>query len=296
MSASRDEPARAVQGRDSRRIALILSYDGSDFDGWQTQPGGNTVQDRLAAALSIIAGESVSTVCAGRTDAGVHALRQVVHFDVGCERPLSAWVRGVNAHLPPTIAVRHAAPVDPSFHARYGAKRRCYRYLLLSAPTRQPLLHGRVGWTHRPLDQSAMNAAARALLGEHDFSSFRSSQCQARSPIRRIESIAIERVGGDRSPDGFLAGIESGNEQLLQIRIVGNAFLHHMIRNIVGALVMIGAGQRPVGWMAEVLAARDRRLAAPTFDAAGLCFEGVEYDRRFELPSWPSHTDSSQTD
>jgi tRNA pseudouridine38-40 synthase len=218
-----------------------------------------------------------------------------VHFDVDCKRPLSAWVRGVNAHLPPAIAVRHAALVDPGFHARYGALRRSYRYLLLSAPTREPLLSGRVGWTHRGLDRSAMGDAAAVLIGEHDFSAFRAAQCQARSPIRRIESIIVERLDDDQVGGQGFPGTPSGSGQLLQIRIVGNAFLHHMVRNIVGALVMVGAGQRPVRWLRDVLVARDRRLSAPTFDAAGLFFEGVEYDRRFALPSWPQFLHSGPT-
>lgn len=278
------------------RIALVVSYDGSNFDGWQTQPGGNTVQDRLESALAQIAGQRAHTVCAGRTDSGVHAERQVVHFDVDCKRPLSAWVRGVNAHLPSTIVVRHAAVVDSDFHARYGALRRCYRYLLLSAPTREPLLSGRVGWTHRSLDEFAMNDAAGMLIGEHDFSAFRSAQCQADSPIRRIESIIVERLDSDRAGGRHFPGTPSTGGQLLQIRIVGNAFLHHMVRNIVGALVMVGAGQRPVPWLSEVLASRDRRLSAPTFDAAGLFFEGVEYDPRFALPSWPQNLQTGSTD
>ena len=288
MNISQGESTRGDQrSQGLERIALVVSYDGSGFDGWQTQPGGNTVQDCLESAVAQIAGQRSQTVCAGRTDSGVHAERQVVHFDVDCRRPLSAWVRGVNTHLPPAIAVRHAVAVDPSFHARYGALRRCYRYLLLSAPTREPLLSGRVGWTHRTLDRVAISDAAGVLIGEHDFSAFRSAQCQALSPIRRIESIIVERLDDDGGVGRDFPGIPSGSGQLLQIRIVGNAFLHHMVRNIVGALVMVGAGQRPVRWLSDVLRGRDRRLSAPTFDAGGLFFEGVEYDRRFALPSWP---------
>jgi tRNA pseudouridine38-40 synthase len=276
---------------DPQRIALVLAYDGSHFNGWQTQPERNTVQDCLEAALARITGEAAPTICAGRTDAGVHAARQVVHFDVCCRRPMTAWVRGVNSHLPAAIAVRHAAQVDASFHARYGALRRCYRYLLLSDPVRQPLLAGRVGRTHRPIDATAMSEAATVLLGEHDFSAFRSAQCQASSPVRRIDSITIEAL--DTEPFAIAAGAGSGPgsgasaARLLSVRFVGNAFLHHMIRNIMGALVMVGSSQRPVPWMGELLAGRDRRQGAATFDAAGLCFEGVEYDPRFGLPSWP---------
>lgn len=294
--SSGDLPREDTASDGLDRIALVVFYDGAGFDGWQTQPGGNTVQDHLESALARIAGRRIRTVCAGRTDAGVHAERQVVHFDVICRRPLTAWVRGVNAHLPGTIAVSHAVPVDTGFNARYGAVRRSYRYLLLSAPNRQPLLRGRVGWTHRPLDQTAIRDAARVLVGEHDFSAFRSAQCQARSPIRRIESITVERLDDHPEAGRSFPGTAHEGAQLLQIRFVGNAFLHHMVRNMVGALVMVGAGQRQVGWLSEVLISRDRRLSAPTFDAAGLFFEGVEYDRRFGLPSWPHSNHSGLTD
>lgn len=251
------------------RLALILAYDGSAFQGWQTQSSGNGVQDHLERALAAIAGHRIATLCAGRTDAGVHALRQVVHFDTQVARPGNAWVRGVNAHLPPQVAVRQAREVDESFHARYGASLRRYRYLLHRSPVRHPLLAGRAGWTFRPLDPDRLREAATLLVGEHDFSAFRSSECQAASPVRRIDAIDL---------------VEQG--PLMLLSFVGNAFLHHMIRNIVGTLLMAADGRRPVEWVGEVLASRDRRFAAPTFAPDGLYLDGARYDSRFGVDSW----------
>jgi len=281
-----DESFRAGTVAGPFRVALIVAYDGAELEGWQTQPHRRTVQDLLERALSSIAGESIATTCAGRTDAGVHASRQVIHFDTQASRPLSAWVRGANAHLPATIAVRDAVGVDADFHARFGALRRRYRYLLHAAPVRQPLLAGRAGWTHRRLDLPAMRAAAAPLVGEHDFSAFRSAQCQAASPVRRLEALSIEPIAHPFA-QGWSAALDPLAEQLFCLDFIGNAFLHHMIRNIVGALVMVGSGQREPAWIAHLLASRDRRLGAPTFAAAGLCFDGVQYDRRFGLNSWP---------
>ena len=255
------------------RIALTLAYDGSGFRGWQTQPQGGAVQDGLETAIASVAGHPAATVCAGRTDAGVHAIAQVVHFDTEARRPLSAWVRGVNAHLPGGIAVQRATLVAPDFHARYDARRRQYRYLIRCAPHRHPLWDRRAAWLHQNLEVAAMRQAAVALLGEHDFSAFRSSQCQARSPVRRIERLAIDQRG-----------------ELLLIDVRANAFLHHMVRNLVGALVWVGLGRRPIGWPGEVLASRDRRLAAPTMAPQGLYLTGVEYAAAGELGSWPSLT------
>jgi tRNA pseudouridine38-40 synthase len=280
-----DEPFRAGTAGGPFRVALIVAYDGTGLEGWQTQPHRRTVQDLLEQALSSIAREPIATTCAGRTDAGVHASRQVVHFDTQAARPLSAWVRGANAYLPATIAVRAAIGVAPDFHARFGALRRRYRYLLHVAPVRQPLLSGRVGWTHRRLDLQAMRAAAAPLVGEHDFSAFRSAQCQAASPVRRLETLSIEAMT-HRFAQGWRAALDPLAEQLFCLDFTGNAFLHHMIRNIVGALVMVGSGQREPAWVEQLLASRDRRLGAPTFAATGLCFEGVQYDDRFGLNSW----------
>ncbi len=264
------DPGAPSSDGELRRVALQVAYDGSLFPGWQTQPSRLAVQDRLQAALASVAGHSVATVCAGRTDAGVHALAQVVHFDSPVERPLQAWVRGTNTLLPPEIAVQQAVEATPDFHARFSARRRAYQYLLLRAPHRHPLLAGRAGWVFQPLDVARVAEAATALLGEHDFSAFRSSQCQARSPVRRLEHLSVR---------------ESGN--LLVLDLQADAFLHHMVRNIVGALVWIGIGRRPVDWIAEVLAGRDRRLAAPTFAPDGLYLSGVDYGEACALDCWP---------
>jgi len=249
------------------RIALGLEYDGAGFAGWQSQAGGHTVQDALENALAAVAGHPVRVVCAGRTDAGVHATAQVVHFDVSVARPITAWVRGVNAHLPRKIAVRWATPVQDDFHARYAARSRSYAYLLLNRPERPGLLAGRAGWCHWPLDLEAMRAAAACLLGVHDFSSFRAAGCQAKSPVKTMYRFDITRHG-----------------ELLLFDCCANAFLHHMVRNIVGALMYVGAGRMTVEDFAALLAARDRRQGAPTFQADGLYLTGVEYDARWGLP------------
>lgn len=249
------------------RIALGLEYDGGSFSGWQSQPDGNTVQDALEAALGRIAGTATRVVCAGRTDAGVHATAQVVHFDTAAQRPLNAWIRGTNAHLPSSVAIRWAVPVADDFHARFAACGRAYRYVLLNRPQRPALLSGKVGWCHRPLDVAAMQAGAVCLLGEHDFSSFRAAECQAKSPVKTMHRIAIMPLG-----------------DLILIDCYANAFLHHMVRNIVGALVYVGTGRHPPEWLSDLLAARDRSLAAPTFSPAGLYLVGVEYERHWGLP------------
>ncbi len=254
-----------------QRVALMVAYEGGRFNGWQTQPDRRAAQDVLEAALSSIAGHPVSTTCAGRTDAGVHALAQVVHFDTHAERAPGAWTRGVNALLPPGIAVQWASRCSPEFHARFDARRRCYVYLILRATQRHPLWSGRAAWVYHPLDLDAMREAAAHLHGEHDFSAFRSSQCQARSPVRTMERIVLREHG-----------------PVLAIELVANAFLHHMVRNIVGALDWVGSGKRSPDWVAAVLAGRDRRLAAPTFAADGLHLAGVEYDSQMNIPSWPA--------
>jgi tRNA pseudouridine38-40 synthase len=250
------------------RIALGIEYDGTGFNGWQTQPDRRSVQDALEAALTELAGVPVSTICAGRTDAGVHAIDQVVHFDTGVERPLTAWVRGTNRFLPPTVAVRWARALDERFHARFSARRRTYDYWILNDPVRAPLAHARATWVFRPLDVDAMQRAAQLLIGTHDFSSFRSSQCQAASPVRDLQRLEVRRAG-----------------RWVKVRATANAFLHHMVRNIVGALVAVGSGRQPAEWLGEVLAARDRARAAPTFGAEGLYLSRVEYDERFDLPA-----------
>lgn len=250
------------------RIALGVEYDGSRFCGWQTQPGGCSVQDALSAAVSAIAGHAASLAAAGRTDAGVHALGQVAHFDTPAVRPDSAWVRGVNALLPPAISVLWAQPVAADFHARFSAVGRRYRYLLLNRAVRPGLLAGRVGWYHAPLDVQAMRAAASGLLGEHDFSAFRAAECQAKSPVRTLSQLDIRREG-----------------DFIVFDLAANAFLHHMVRNIVGCLVYVGKGKYPPEWLADLLARRDRRRAAPTFAPDGLYFAGADYDPRWGLPA-----------
>lgn len=249
------------------RVALGVEYAGSGFLGWQMQPGGRTVQGCLEAALLPIAGHPVRLHCAGRTDAGVHATVQIVHFDTSSHRPLSAWVRGVNSALPGDVAVRWARVVGEDFHARYSAVSRRYRYVLHNAPVRPALLGGRVGWFHVPLDAAAMAEAAAHLIGRHDFSSFRAAGCQARSPVKHLYEAAVVRDG-----------------DYLLFDFWGNAFLHHMVRNMVGALVYVGKGKYPPHWIAELLAARDRRRGAPTFTADGLYLCGVEYPPHWSLP------------
>ncbi len=249
------------------RLALGLEYDGSRFLGWQTQPGAGGVQDVFERALAAIAGESVAVTAAGRTDRGVHARAQVAHFDTNAVRPETAWVRGVNAFLPESIAVLWARPVDGEFHARFSALARTYRYRLLNRPVRPALAARHAGWYYAPLDVSAMQEATRALVGEHDFSAFRAAECQAKTPVRTVHSIAIEQ-DADR----------------IDFVIRANAFLHHMVRNIVGSLVYVGAGRHPASWIAEVLASRDRSKAAPTFAPEGLYLEKIEYDAKWGLP------------
>jgi tRNA pseudouridine38-40 synthase len=248
------------------RIALGLEYEGSGFCGWQSQAGGGTVQDVLEAALAVVADRPTRVVCAGRTDAGVHALAQVVHFDTEAVRPDTAWVRGVNAHLPASVAVRWAQPVSDEFHARFSARGRRYRYLLLNRGERPGLMAKRVGWFHRQLDADAMAAAARLVLGEHDFSAFRAVECQAKSPVKTLRRADVARHG-----------------DLLVFDFEASAFLHHMVRNLVGALVYVGKGAHPPEWLGELLAGRDRARAAPTFEACGLYFAGVDYDPVWQL-------------
>ena len=251
------------------RIALGLEYDGAAFCGWQTQPGGCGVQDHLESALETFVASRVETTAAGRTDAGVHASAQVVHFDSPVTRDESSWVRGTNSNLDENARVLWARTVPDDFHARYSALSRTYRYLLLDDPVAPAILRSRVGWYHKPLDVDAMGEGAKALLGEHDFTSFRDSQCQAKSPVRVLQVVGIERRG-----------------TLIDFTFRANAFLHHMIRNIVGSLVYVGAAKQPPQWMGELLAAKDRRLAAPTFAPDGLYLAGVEYDRAFGLPEF----------
>ena len=249
------------------RIALGIEYDGSRFLGWQTQPGGGTVQDALEPALAAIAGAGVSVTAAGRTDRGVHARGQVIHFDTNAARPPSAWVRGVNALLPDAVAVLWSHEVEPQFHARYSAVSRTYRYELLNRAVRPALAASHVGWFHLPLDFEKMQEAAAYLVGEHDFSAFRSSECQAKSPVRTLHALEIEADG-----------------ERIDFVLRANAFLHHMVRNIVGTLVYVGKGKHPPQWVVEVLNSKNRAKAAPTFGPEGLYLEKIDYDARWGLP------------
>lgn len=249
------------------RIAAGIEYDGSHFHGWQVQPVLETVQSTLEKAISSIAGERVSIVAAGRTDTGVHALEQVVHFETNAKRPLQAWVRGVNSFLPNSVAVRWAVEVESEFHARFSAISRSYRYVLFNNSVRPALLSARVGWFHRPLDACSMHVAAQTLVGEHDFSSFRSSECQAKSPVKTLHEVVVQRHG-----DYVLMDFRAGG------------FLHHMVRNIVGSLLWVGYGKVTPDSIAELLTKRDRTLAAPTFMPDGLYFVGAEYDHHWRLP------------
>ena len=229
------------------RIALGVEYDGRHFHGWESQRNARTVQDALEQALARVADEPVRTVCAGRTDAGVHGLGQVVHFDTRAERSERSWVFGANANLPGDVAVLWARPVGEEFHARFAAMGRSYRYVIFNRPVRPAVLKGLVSWECRPLDVVPMAEAAATLLGEHDFSAFRAAGCQARSPVRTLHRLDVRR-----------------DAEMVFLEVEANAFLQHMVRNLAGVLMAIGDGRRPPEWAAEVLAGRDRRLGGVT--------------------------------
>ena len=254
------------------RIALGLSYSGSAYEGWQSQLSGRTVQDKLEQALGKFAVQPIRVMCAGRTDAGVHALMQVVHFDTPLQREAASWVRGTNAFLPADIAVQWAQPVPDEFHSRGSAIARRYAYVVLESLVRPSVEAGRVGWVYRPLNGAAMRQAAAQLLGEHDFSSFRAAQCQAKSPVKTMHRVEISQRAGPGS-------------RYWRFEFQANAFLHHMIRNIMGCLLAIGQGNQPPEWMATVIAARRRDAAAPTFSPDGLYFLGPVYEAKHGLPS-----------
>ena len=276
-----------------------MQYDGAPWLGYQTQPHGCTVQDHLETAIEQFTLQKVQTTCAGRTDAGVHALEQIVHFDIELTRSTFSWVRGVNAYLPPSIAVRwacelEAAPppqlssaksaiyvpgvlddsedlntgkVSSGFHARFSARARTYHYVLYNHPVRSPVLRGKTGWTFRPLDVALMQQAANYLLGTHDFTTFRAAQCQAKTPVKEMYAINLQRNG-----------------DLIIFTLRASAFLHHMVRNIVGSLICVGAGNKPPEWMAELLQARERSQAAPTFMPDGLYLAKIDYESHWNLP------------
>ncbi len=253
------------------RIALGIEYDGSAFRGWQVQAHEpRTVQAAVETALTRVAAQPVRVVCAGRTDTGVHAVGQVVHFDTAVRREPRNWVLGANVNLPSEVAVTWARPVDDRFHARFAAVSRRYCYLILNRATRSSLLARRTTWEHRALDADAMRQAAQALVGTHDFSSYRAMGCQAKSPVRTLHDLDVTRHG-----------------ELIALRVHANAFLHHMVRNIAGVLIAIGRGDRPVDWAAEVLALRNRTLGGVTAAPHGLYLEQVRYPAEFALPEPP---------
>jgi tRNA pseudouridine38-40 synthase len=251
----------------SVRVALGISYHGQNYLGWQSQPSGQTVQDKIESALRRFTNAPTSVICAGRTDAGVHGLMQVVHFDTAVQRSEFSWVRGTNAHLPRDIAVQWAMHTSDQFHCRACATSRRYAYVVLQSPIRPSVEVGRVGWAFHPLALAPMQYAANLLLGEHDFSSFRAAQCQAISPVKTMLDIQISQRGA-----------------YWRFEFEANAFLHHMIRNIMGCLVQIGQGKKPPEWMADVLIARNRRVAAPTFSPDGLYFLGPRYPAHWGIP------------
>lgn len=254
------------------RIACRIEYDGHAFNGWQAQPhpGAATVQDKLEAALTSIAAEPLRVHCAGRTDAGVHAFSQIIHFDAPVARSPKAWVMGGNACLSGDIRIHWAVPVTRDFHARFSARARCYRYVIENTPIRSALLRHRVTWHRRPLDEAAMHEAAQSLLGEQDFSAFRAASCQSRTAMRNVHSVLVYRLG-----------------ELVVLEITANAFLHHMVRNIAGALMSVGDGRKPIGWVDELLEARDRTAGAETASASGLYLAAVDYPPQFGLPATP---------
>ena len=254
-----------------RRVAAILEYDGTEYAGWQSQEHSASIQDAVQAAISFVAGEPVIAICAGRTDSGVHAVGQVIHFDTSAVRTPRAWVLGANTKLSPAIALQWAGEVAPGFHARHRATRRIYRYCILTRSARSALQRTRAAWIHRPLDAAAMHAAAQALIGEHDFSAFRSVECQSKTPVRRVERIEVRREG-----------------DYLWLEIAANAYLHHMVRNIVGTLLDVQRQPEPAAAMARVLKQGDRRLAGATAPAAGLYLWRVEYPAVYGIPA-PDH-------
>jgi len=250
------------------RIAAILEYDGSRFCGWQWQDGVRTVQAVVESSFSQVADEPVRVITAGRTDTGVHACGQVIHFDTSAERSDYSWLRGVNSNLPADVAVRWIGQLSPDFHARFSATGRYYRYVIFNRPVNSALLDRRVTWEYRPLSISLMQQAADLLVGTHDFSSFRTVHCQAKSPVRELRSLVV-----------------TGKDPFVYVTAYANAFLHHMVRNLAGVLLTIGAGERPPGWAREILEAKDRALGGVTAPADGLYLTAIEYPKVFEIPN-----------
>jgi len=250
-----------------RRVAAVIEYDGTGFAGWQAQIHSASIQDAVQQALGFVAGHPIEAICAGRTDSGVHALGQVVHFDTHVLRAPRAWVLGANTRLPPTIALQWAGEVDGRFHARHSAMRRRYRYCILNRSARSALQVSRAAWIHRPIDAPAMHAGAQALLGEHDFSAFRSIECQSKTPMRRVDTLQVQREG-----------------DYVWIDIIANAYLHHMVRNIVGTLLDVQGASDPAAAMRVILASGERRLAGATAPAGGLYLWQVDYAPHYGIP------------
>lgn len=250
------------------RIAVGVEYDGLRYRGWQTQQEGvRTVQDEVEKALAFVADHPVRVHCAGRTDAGVHAREQVIHFETLVDRPDKAWVMGGNVRLPYDVNLLWSCPMPDHFHARFSARFRSYRYRILNRPVRSALLHGRATWIHRTLDAVRMHRAGQALIGTHDFTSYRAIGCQAKQPVRTVTHLEVTRDG-----------------DIIELYIRANAFLHHMVRNIAGVLIAIGVGEQPESWAREVLEHRNRSLGGVTAPSDGLYFERVEYEDEFQLP------------
>ena len=249
------------------RIALMVEYDGSQYHGWQAQTDLHTVQKSVEQALCRVADGEVEVVCAGRTDTGVHATSQIIHFDCKIERTIRAWIHGANSFLPKDVCVKWGREMPDAFHARYSALARRYRYVIYNAPIRPALLRCNVTWQYRPLEHRLMHEAAQSLIGEQDFTSFRSVECQSKTPMRNVHSLHVARNG-----------------DYIIIDISANAFLHHMVRNIAGVLIAVGSGRKPVSWVSEVLSAKDRRLGAETAPPYGLYLVGVDYPPEFSVP------------
>lgn len=253
------------------RIAAGVEYDGSAFCGWQYQDHAPSVQATVERALGKVANESVRVVCAGRTDSGVHAAGQVIHFDTSAERDAYSWIRGTNSNLPDSVRLLWTRQVDDSFHARFLARRRYYRYVIFNRTVHPAYLHRRVSWEYRPLDATLMQQAAQHLLGEHDFNAYRAVACQAKSPVRTLYQLDVQRRG-----------------QFVILDLAANAFLHHMVRNIAGVLMRIGAGEAEPDWARQVLEQRDRTLGGVTAPPDGLYFMQVDYPEEYDLPRPPA--------
>jgi len=250
------------------RIALGVEYDGSSFNGWQSQPQQRTIQGVLEKAISRVADQSITVNAAGRTDAGVHALNQVVHFDTNAQRATRSWMLGINTNLPNDVAVNWAQPVTDDFHARFSAEQRQYRYLLLNRPSRSAIQYQRMWWFYNSLDIDKMQQAADFLVGQHDFSALRASECQAKSPIKTIDAIRISR-----------------RDDCIAVDVIARSFLHHMVRNIMGVLTVVGEGKQPVEWVSEVLASKERAKAGVTAPPQGLYLTDVRYPAEYSLPA-----------